>query len=104
MSTCRGPTVAKIWHDRCTLPGEHVGMQFLEVLRSYYRGQFMPVILLTALKDGPHVHRASHFGVKRIFLKSDYDLADLLACVNELSAPVRGQDSSVISTRPSLGT
>ena len=78
------------------------GMEFLEVLRNYYRGQFMPVILLTALADGAHIRRATHLGVKRIFLKSQYDLADLLACVNELRAPLAGQDMSSISSRTSL--
>jgi CheY-like chemotaxis protein len=78
------------------------GMQFLEVLRNYYRGQFIPVILLTALKNGQHIRRATHLGVKRIFLKSNYDLADLLACVNELSSSTSGQDLSWISSRASL--
>ena len=78
------------------------GMQFLEVLRNYYRGQFIPVILLTALGDGRHIRRATHLGVKRIFLKSKFELADLLECVNELSAPFGGQDLSWVSSRASL--
>ena len=73
------------------------GIEFLEVLRNYYRGQFIPVILLTALGDGQHIRRATRLGVKRIFLKLNYDLADLAACVTELSAPVPGQDSSWMS-------
>jgi two-component system OmpR family response regulator len=78
------------------------GMEFLEVLRNYYRGQFIPVILLTALADGHHIRRATHLGVKRIFLKSNYDLADLLACVNELSTPISGAELSAISAQASL--
>lgn len=78
------------------------GMEFLEVLRNYYRGQFIPVILLTALADGNHICRATHLGVKRIFLKSNYDLADLLACVNELSTPVGATELSALSDRASL--
>jgi len=40
--------------------------------------------------------------VKRIFLKSNYELPDLLACVNELVSPVPGADLSAISARASL--
>jgi hypothetical protein len=57
-----------------------------EVLRNYYRGALMPVILLTALSGGPFVQRALKFGVKRVFLKGDYNLPDLLDSVNELAA------------------
>ena len=78
------------------------GMEFLEVLRNYYRGHSIPVILLTALSDGRHIRRAAHLGVKRIFLKSNYDLADLLACVNELSCPIPNADLSTIAARASL--
>jgi len=78
------------------------GMQFLQVLRNYYRGRFIPVILLTALGNGQHIRSATHMGVKRIFLKSNYELPDLLACVNELVSPVPGADLSAISARASL--
>lgn len=61
------------------------GVEFLEVLRNYYHGTLLPVILLTALPGGPFVQRALKFGLKRVFLKGDYDLSDLLQCVNELA-------------------
>ena len=63
------------------------GIEFLEVLRNYYHGALMPVILLTGLADGPQVRRAVQLGVKRVFVKADFLLTDLLDCINELAVP-----------------
>ncbi len=59
------------------------GIGFLEIIRSYLRWQSLPVILLTAYK-GEHVVRAKELGVKRVFYKPDYDLGQLLSCVQIL--------------------
>ena len=59
------------------------GVSFLDVIRCYLRWVNLPVILLTAYDTGPHIDRARELGVKRIFLKASYQLADLLAAVNE---------------------
>jgi CheY-like chemotaxis protein len=60
------------------------GLEFLQVIRSYLRWSTVPVILLTAYDTGPHIDRARDFGVKCIFLKANFQLSDLLACVNLL--------------------
>lgn len=61
------------------------GVEFLQVIRSYLRWSTVPVILLTAYDKGPHIDRAQEFGVRRVFLKANYQLADLLACVRQLA-------------------
>src|SRR3954453_15927866 len=60
------------------------GVEFLQVIRSYLRWSSLPVILLTAYPQGPHIDRARELDVKRIFLKPDYRLDDLLRCVSQL--------------------
>jgi CheY-like chemotaxis protein len=80
------------------------GVEFLEVLRNYYRGALMPVILLTALSGGPFVQRALKFGVKRVFLKGDYNLPDLLDCVNELAAAIPSAGASTSAIPPGSGS
>jgi CheY-like chemotaxis protein len=45
------------------------GPSLLEVLRSYLRLQSLPVIILTALPDGPLVDRARHLKVNAILVK-----------------------------------
>jgi CheY-like chemotaxis protein len=59
------------------------GITFLEVIRCYLRWSSVPVILLTALPSGPHLDRAAEYGVKHVFLKGDYRLADLAAAVDQ---------------------
>lgn len=65
---------------------EMSGVELLTVMRSYLRLVKLPVIVLTAYPQGEHVDRAIELGVKRVFHKGDYQLADLLACVRELMA------------------
>jgi len=77
------------------------GTSFLEVLRNYYRGALMPVIVLSAVSSGPYVQRALTLGVKRVFLKGDYDLSDLLDCVNELTAATPASAEASISMQSS---
>ena len=64
------------------------GVSFLEVIRCYLRWQSLPVVLLTAYSEGPHIRRAAELGVRKIFLKADYDLAELLAHIEAYSCPV----------------
>jgi CheY-like chemotaxis protein len=59
------------------------GISFLQVLRSYLRWNTLPVVLLTA-HQGEHIEAAMKLGVKRVFLKASFTLAELLECVNRL--------------------
>lgn len=62
------------------------GLEFLQVIRSYLRWSNIPVILLTAYPDDLPIERAHRFGVKMIYVKTTYRLADLLECVKTLAA------------------
>jgi len=57
------------------------GISFLEVIRCYLRWQSLPVILLTAYPEGIHIKRAVELGVRKTFLKAEYDLSQLLGHV-----------------------
>ena len=57
------------------------GIAFLEVIRCYLRWQSLPVILLTAYPEGNHIRRAVELGVRKTFLKAEYDLDQLLGHV-----------------------
>ncbi len=57
------------------------GMTFLGVLRSYLRWQDMPVVLLTAYADGPHIQQAERLGATDVFKKGSVELEDLAACI-----------------------
>ena len=57
------------------------GVSFLEVLRCYLRWQSLPVLLLTGYSEGTHIRRAVELGVRKTFLKSDFDFQELLAHV-----------------------
>jgi CheY-like chemotaxis protein len=59
------------------------GVNFLEVIRSYLRWQRLPVILITAYR-GPHIDRAKELGVKCVFIKPDYSLAELMICIHRV--------------------
>lgn len=63
---------------------EMSGVEFLQVIRAYLRWSTVPVILLTAFPQGPHIDRARDFDVKCILLKAKYQLTDLLRCVRQL--------------------
>ena len=58
------------------------GIGFLEVIRCYLRWQSLPVILLTAYPEGCHIKRAVELGVRKTFLKAEYDLNQLLGHVD----------------------
>ena len=57
------------------------GMTFLGVLRSYLRWQDMPVVLLTAYADGPHIQQAKQLGATDVFKKGSVELEELAACI-----------------------
>jgi CheY-like chemotaxis protein len=66
------------------------GVEFLEVVRGYLRWSTLPVVLLTAYPQGPHIERARELEVKRVFLKANFEMADLLRCVERLAADAAG--------------
>jgi CheY-like chemotaxis protein len=59
------------------------GITFLEVIRCYLRWSTLPVIVLTALPDGPTIVRAEQLGVRYIFRKSQFRLEDLAHAVEQ---------------------
>jgi CheY-like chemotaxis protein len=62
------------------------GVEFLQVLRSYLGWGSIPVILLTAYPEGPHIDRARELGVRCPFTKAGYHMADLVGCARQLLA------------------
>jgi len=68
------------------------GISFLEVIRCYLRWQTLPVILLTGYGDGRHIEQARLLGVRRTFLKADYNIEELLA---EIAACEGGSPSDL---------
>ena len=66
------------------------GVTFLDIIRSYLRWNRLPVILLTAYDTGAHIDRAQELGIRRIFLKANYELSDLLKTVNECALNASG--------------
>lgn len=67
------------------------GVSFLEVIRCYLRWQGLPVLFVTAYPEGLHIRRGMELGVRKTFLKSNFELNDLLAHV-EACGPVRISD------------
>jgi CheY-like chemotaxis protein len=65
------------------------GLQFLEVIRSYLRWSHLPVVLLTAFADPAVLERVEELGVKHVFVKANYQMSELLACVEELATKPR---------------
>ncbi len=62
------------------------GIELMQVLHAYLQWASLPVILLTAYPTGPHIDRARELGMKCLFEKTRFQLADLLACINGLTA------------------
>ena len=63
------------------------GVSFLEVMRCYLNWQQLPVILLTGYPEGQHIKKAVELGVRKTFLKGDYNLKELLAHIEACAAP-----------------
>jgi DNA-binding response OmpR family regulator len=60
------------------------GFTFLRELREEPRAARVPVIILTCVRDEDLRWRASDMGIERVFLKGEYELAELLKCVDGL--------------------
>ena len=60
------------------------GVEFLRIIRSYLRWSTVPVIVLTAYPEGTHIDVAMQLGAKSIFVKGNYQFAELLACIQRL--------------------
>ena len=77
------------------------GVTFMQVLRSYLRWSDVPVILVTAVQEGPELDRLAQFGVTRVFFKANYSLPELVEYVNELFPPDRApRDSALWGSGP----
>lgn len=59
------------------------GPSFLEVLRSYVRLQSLPVVVLTALSEGPLIDRARELNALAILRKGTAAPEDVLQAVND---------------------
>lgn len=71
------------------------GVGFLQVIRSYLRWTTLPVVMLTAYPEGEQVERANELGVRKVFRKSGYRLADLKKCVGDILRETREWDEQV---------
>jgi CheY-like chemotaxis protein len=60
------------------------GLAFLDVLRSYLRWSALPVIVVTAVSDPADLQELERFNISQVFLKANYNLADLLDTVTRL--------------------
>jgi CheY-like chemotaxis protein len=58
------------------------GITFMQVLRSYLRWQDVPVIVVTAVNEGPDMDAIRRYDVLEIFPKARYELSDLVDAVN----------------------
>jgi chemotaxis family two-component system response regulator PixG len=58
------------------------GVEFMRVIRGYLRWSKLPVIVLTAFAEGPHMDALREMGVRCVFTKANYQLSELLKCVN----------------------
>ncbi len=63
------------------------GVDFLQVLRSYLRWDKLPVVVLTALPNGPEMARARKYKVERVFVKANFNLQELGETIDSLGTP-----------------
>ena len=59
------------------------GPSFLEVVRSYLRLQRLPVIVLTALAEGPFIDRVRHAKVNSILVKGKATFDEIKTAVDQ---------------------
>ena len=59
------------------------GISLLQVLRSYLRWHRLPVILVTGAANEHQLEEAEKLGVRGMFLKGQFRLKDLLACIEQ---------------------
>lgn len=60
------------------------GVEFIRVIRGYLRWSTLPVIVLTAYPNGHHIEALEEMGVRQVYTKANYQLADLANCVQKL--------------------
>jgi CheY-like chemotaxis protein len=58
------------------------GVDLLSVIRSYLRLRSLPVLVWTALSEGPMIERAERMKVDEILVKSQTTFADILAAID----------------------
>lgn len=68
------------------------GVGFLQVIRSYLRWTTLPVVMLTAYPECEQMDRARELGVREVFRKSGYRLADLKRCISDIVRESREWD------------
>lgn len=79
------------------------GVTFLEVIRCYLRWSKLPVIMLTGYAEGMHVRKGVELGVRKTFLKADYNPAVLLAHVDACAGSGTDANHSDPPPPPSFG-
>ena len=72
------------------------GITLLEVIRSYLRWAFVPVVILTAYPEDERLRPIAALGVNRVFAKARYDLGELLQYVNEHAARPGGAGATQV--------
>jgi len=77
------------------------GATFLGIMRNDVRRRQIPVIVVTALSEGPLAERIRALDVKRVFRKADYELRDLLDAVQQNVCPADGGGPSALSLHTS---
>lgn len=65
------------------------GVTFMQVLRSYLRWSEVPVVVVTAVNEGPELERIVQFGVARVFHKASHALPEVVEYINGLLPPDR---------------
>ena len=76
------------------------GITFLEVIRCYLRWSYLPVIVLTALPEGPTIIRAEQMGARHIFRKATFRLEDLARAVAECAKSSKSSHPGAQETPP----
>jgi len=61
------------------------GLTFLRQLREDRLTAAIPALILTGVSDPDLAWKSSALGVQKIFLKGEYSLMDLLACIESLA-------------------
>jgi|SRR4051794_13721609 CheY-like chemotaxis protein len=60
------------------------GITLLQILRSYLRWHDLPVVVVTAMGQGPDLDRIEQFDVSGVYHKASYELSDLVNHVREI--------------------
>jgi CheY-like chemotaxis protein len=66
------------------------GPSLLEVVRSYLRLQSLPVVVLTALEEGPLIDRARNAKVNAILRKSKASLEEVKSAIEHATCQIPG--------------